>query len=327
MRSIKFGRFQSMAGGTFAAMLVVATIPWSQAQQQLSDPIYRVANDTSAVQPAGGAAGTTEAAGVTPAPPTAAPAAPAAGAKGFDLTQKPGEHPLAPVLRVVKASQEEFDRTVKDYNCTFVKQERLEGELAEKQFIMLKLMEKPFSVYMNFLQPYAGREVCFVDGQNEGKAVVREAGFKRNLGKLKLDPTGSLMMKGQKRPVTDVGIRNLMIKLSKMWEAETKFAECEVTTDADSKIDGRSTTMIMVTHPIERKEFKFHIARLFIDNEHKIPIHFDGYLWPAQQGNGDGNGNAAGPPLEESYTYQNLKLNNGYTAREFDAYNNPDIFK
>jgi hypothetical protein len=63
---------------------------------------------------------------------------------------------------------------------------------------------------------------------------------------------------------------------------------------------------------------------LFLDNEFKVPIHFDAYLWPAQEGNGNEDGDA--PPLEESYTYQNLKLNNGFTAREFDSNNNPEIF-
>jgi hypothetical protein len=303
-----------IVGGVVAVTMVFGSNQSSRGQQPLSDPIYRVANDAPTVQP--GAA----------ISPGAAPA-PAADAEkpGFDLAQQANEHPLAPVLRVIKASQEVMDRNVRDYSCTFVKQERIDGELVEKQFILLKVMEKPFSVYMNFLKPYAGREVCYVAGQNEGKAVVLEAGFKRNLGKLNLDPNGSLMMKGQKRPVTDVGIRNLTIKLSKMWEAESKFMECEVTSKPDVKINDRSTTMIQVKHPIPRKDFRFHIARLFLDNELKVPIHFDAYLWPAQEGNGNGDGDA--PPLEESYTYQNLKLNNGFTAREFDTNNNPEIFQ
>jgi len=301
--------------GPFAAVIaVVALAPISRAAEPFSEPIYRVANDTSAVQPA-----------VAAAPQAAATSAATDTKPGFDLAQRPGEHPLAPVLRVVKACQEEMDRNVRDYSCTFVKQERIDGELGEKQFILLKVMEKPFSVYMNFIKPYAGREVCYVAGQNEGKMVARDSGFRGSvLGKMNLDPQGTIAMKGQKRPITDVGIRNLTIKLEKMWEAETKFMESEVTTNPDVKVNDRSTTMIQVKHPIPRKDFKFHIARLFLDNELKIPIHFDAYLWPAQEGNGNGDGEA--PPLEESYTYQNLKLNNGFTAREFDSNNNPEIF-
>lgn len=104
-----------------------------------------------------------------------------------------------------------------------------------------------------------------------------------------------------------------------MWEGETKFGECEVTTNTDAKIAGRPATMLQVVHPVPRQDFKFHVARLFIDNELKIPVHFDAFMWPEQAGET--------PPLEESYTYTNLKLNNGFTAREFDANNNPNIFK
>jgi hypothetical protein len=109
-----------------------------------------------------------------------------------------------------------------------------------------------------------------------------------------------------------------------MWQAETQYAECEVTTrndtaDAPCKINGRSVLMVQVKHPIPRQNFRFHATRIFFDTELGMPIHFDAYMWPAQAG-----GEA---PLEESYTYTNLKTNNGYTARDFDANNNPDIFK
>ena len=313
-------------GALTALTLVLAAAPVQA--EKLSEPIYRVAYETPAAQQSPttqSAAPSTAAAVATAAPaePAAAPvpARPAAAAIAsapFDLAQQPGEHPLAPVLRALKATQEEIDRNVHDYCCTLVKQERVDGTLGEQQHIFMKVMNQPFSVYMSFLKPFAGREVLYVNGQNEGKMVVLEAGFKRMLGKMNLDPNGTLAMSGQKHPITDVGIRNLTAKLSKMWEAETKFAECEVTTKSDAKFNGRSATMIQVVHPIARQDFRFHYSRLFLDNELKVPILFDGYLWPEQTG--------GEPPLDEIYMYTNLKLNNGYTAREFDAAN-PELFK
>src|SRR6478672_5505153 len=252
-------------------VLVVA----ASAQDAATKPDYRVANETSAAQSAGTAQATA----------SANPAAPAAAGKCvFDLTQKPGEHPLAPVVRALKATQDEIDHNVRDYSCTLVKQERVDGDLGDKQFILLKVMHQPFSVYMSFLKPYAGREVVYVDGQNSGKLVVLEAGMKRMLGKMNLDPQGSLAMSGQKHPITDVGFRNLTAKLSKMWEGEMKFAECNVTTNPDTHIANRSTTMIQVIHPMPRQDFRFHAARLFLDNELKVPIHFDAFMWPEQEG-------------------------------------------
>lgn len=289
-----------------AISLLVA--PFARAEEKLSDPIYRVAND----QPAVTATASTEKVPVTPV-------ASVAPATAFDLTQKQGEHPLAPVLRALKVSQAEIDRNLHDYCCNFIKQERIDGELCDQQQILLKVAHQPFSVYMSFIKPFAGREVVYVAGENGGNMVVLEAGFKRMLGKMNLDPNGTLAMKGQKRPITDVGIRNLTAKLTKMWERELQFAECEVTTDQNMKAAGRSTTLIKIIHPKPRQDFKFHVARLFLDNELKIPIIFDAYLWPEQAGDE--------PPLEESYLYANLKINNGYTAREFDTVNNPEIFK
>ena len=63
---------------------------------------------------------------------------------------------------------------------------------------------------MYFLKPYQGREVLFVDGANNNEMMVLEAGWKRNLGKMNLDPNGMVAMRGQKHPITEVGIRNLV---------------------------------------------------------------------------------------------------------------------
>jgi hypothetical protein len=236
----------------------------------------------------------------------------------LDFKAQPGEHPLAPAIRVCKASIEEMDRNIRDYSCTFVKQERIDGELAERQHILMKVLHEPFSVYMSFLKPHQGREVVWVAGQNNNQLVVREAGMKRLLGKMNLDPEGALAMSGQKYPITRVGIRNLTASLARQMEEDTKYGECEVTSKAE-KINGRPATMVQVIHPIPRRNFRAHVARVFFDEELGIPIHYDAYLWPDQPG--------GRPTLDESFTYTNLKINNGFTVRDFDANNNPEIFK
>lgn len=271
----------------------------AEAQGQPSQPVYRVANEASAS-----------------AAPAAAPATTPDGT--FDLTQQPGEHPLAPVVRVFQASLDHMRQNVRDYSCTLVKKERVDGELGESQHIYMKVREEPFSVYMQFLQPYQGREVLFVDGQHDNEMLVLEAGFKRKLlGKMQLDPEGMVAMRGQKYPITKVGISNLLRQLVERSQADMKYGECEVKTNPNMSINGRSTTMIQVTHPVPRQNFRTHIARIFLDNELRVPIHYDSFMWPEEGGQ---------PPLEESYTYTNLKLNNNFSARDFDS-TNPEIFK
>jgi hypothetical protein len=280
----------------------------ARAEEKFTEPVYRASTETTAAQPV---------AATQTAP--AAPAAPAAKAP-LDFTQQPKEHPLAPVLRALKISQEELDGNIRDYSCTFAKKERVDGVEGDYQIMLLKVMHQPFSVYMAFQKPYAGREVVYVDGQNDGKLTVLDAGFTRMLGKINLDPTGTRAMSGQRHPITDVGIRNLTAKLTRMWTAEIQFAECDVTTKPGAKVEGRTATMVQVVHPVPRQNFKFHVARLFFDEELKIPVHFDAFSWPTQEG--------GKPVLEESYTYaKNLKINTNLTARDFDANNNPEIFK
>jgi hypothetical protein len=281
------------------------------AQGQLVEPVYRVANGGTST-PAGG---TAVAAG------QAKPVAEVPNRVAFDFNkQRPDEHPLAPVVRVFKACIDDMDRNVRDYSCTLVKQERIDGELAEQQHIFMRIRHEPFSVYMSFLKPFTGREVLWVAGQNNGEMVVLEAGWKRSvLGKLSLDPQGAVAMRGQKYPITKVGFRNLTAELLRTFEHDMRYEECEVHSATDKKISNRETTMVQIVHPIARQNFRAHITRVFFDNELRVPIHYDAYLWSQQPG--------GRPPLEESFTYTNLKINNGYTARDFDANNNPEIFK
>jgi hypothetical protein len=66
---------------------------------------------------------------------------------------------------------------------------------------------------------------------------------------------------------------------------------------------------------VRRDIFRFCLARIFVDDELKIPIRYESYDWPREAG---------GPPeLIEEYTYLDLKLNNGFTDEDFDT-RNPD---
>ena len=240
-------------------------------------------------------------------------------AETFNLTQQPGEHPLQPVIRTLEEVRNHMDQNVSDYSSTLVKQERIEGELGERQYILLKVLNQPFSVYMKFLQPHTDREVLYVAGMNDGNLIALEGGWKRRImSPVSLDPEGMIAMRGQKYPITNIGLRNLVSKIIERASAELKFAECEVTSNPEQQVEGRSATLIQVKHPTPRQEFHSHIARIFIDNESKIPLHYDSFSWPTSEG--------GRPLLEDSYTYTNLKLNNGFGARDFDK-ENPEIFK
>ena len=199
------------------------------------------------------------------------------------------------------------------------KQERIEGVLHDQEVAFVKVRHQPFSVYMFFLSPHKGRECLYnsaVDG-GKGKLVAMDCGWKRKFGALEINPEGPLAMKGQKYPIMKLGIRTLTSELVDVATNDVQYGECEVRTLA-SKINGRPVTMIEVVHPTRRQNFRFHKAEVFIDNELQVPIRYAAYLWPEKPGDS--------PPLEEAYTYLNLKVNNGFGAQDFDR-NNPQYFK
>jgi hypothetical protein len=230
--------------------------------------------------------------------------------------QPANEHPLIPVIKMAAEGLERMDASISDYSCTLVKRERLQGELSDHQYIFTKVRHEPFSVYMYFLGPdnLKGREVLYIEGQNDNKLRAHEGtGWKKNFGMVSLEPTSSLAMNGQRYPITMVGMRTLIVRLVEVGEHDLQYDEVDVKTFKGAKINGRVCTCIQAVHPVPRKHFRFHLARIFIDDELQVPIRYAAYLWPAKEG--------GKPVLDEEYTYLNLKLNNGFTDADFDYRN------
>lgn len=291
------------------ALLMATTVAFlatgvhAQQAGQLTQPIYRVAARNDAQE----------------TPKVAARIAKAAPTSPFNLVQRPGEHPLMPALRVATASLGDFDANIADYSAILRKQERINGQLMEEEVAFVKVRNKPFGVYMFFLKPHKGRECLYNDEPNgdKGVLVAMDCGWKRKFGKVELDPEGGMAMKNQKYPIMKLGLRNLVTELIDVATNDVQFGECEVTT-RQTAINKRPATLIEVTHPTMRRNFRFHKAQVFIDNELHVPVRYVSFLWPEQPG--------MTPPLEESYTYLNLKVNNGFTDLDFDK-NNPTYFQ
>lgn len=226
------------------------------------------------------------------------------------------EHPLVPAIKAAKSGLASIEANIKDYSCTMVKRESVNGTLGERQFIFVKVRHEPFSVYLGFLAPeeVKGQEVVWVQGQNDGNMLAHAgSGVRAMIGTVALRPDSPIAMEGQRYPITEIGVQNLTRKLIEVAEHDTQFGECNVSTIENAKVNGRVCTCIQVEHPHARPNFRYHLARVFIDNEMNIPTRFEAYEWPQQAG--------AAPQLVEEYTYMNVKLNNGFTDIDFDVKN------
>jgi len=197
---------------------------------------------------------------------------------------------------------------VKDYTANFIKQERVDGVLLPREYIFLKF-KKPGKVYMKWLKgPNEGREALYVAGTNGNNLVGHDGGL-AGLVSLNMDPNGSLAMKGNRHPITDVGIgRMIDIVMGEVQKAE-KAGEGRITTSSDT-VFGKPARKVLVEAPANKpKGYYARKSELFIESASGLPVQINVYGW--------------GGELLESYGYRNLKINTGLSDGEFKS-DNPD---
>jgi len=268
--------------------LSISPVALAQEESKLTEPVYRLSKKNDA---------------------------------GNDLSA----HPLDPALELARTSLDRIRNEVQDYTATIVKRERIGDTLGDYEYMSCKVRNRkvvdgqivqPFSVYLTFLKPAAikGREVLYVENQRDGNLLAHEGGMKgRFLPSIPLSPTSSLAMSGQRYPLTDIGVENLIVKLIERGERDRQNGPCEVKFRENAKIGERVCTVLEVRHSEKKPHYDFHVAQIFIDNELQMPIRYAAYDWPAEDG--------AKAEVIEEYTYLNLKPNVGLTDKDFDPEN------
>ena len=216
-----------------------------------------------------------------------------------------------PVLRWAERGLPAIER-LKDYSATLVRRERIRGKLGGYEYASIKIRHEPFSVYACFQAPAAvrGQEVVYTVGQNQGNLLAHKM---RVPVTVSLDPDGLIAMSGRHYPLTEIGLVNLVRRLVEVGQQDVHYGECEVKYFTGAKVNDRVCTVIQVVHPTPRDQFRFHLARVFVDDELMVPIRYESHDWPREPG--------GQPELIEEYTYLDLKLNNGFTDEDFSARN------
>jgi hypothetical protein len=247
-------------------------------------------------------------------------------AGGYDAES--GSATLEEVLVTAHQALDEIERTVRDYSATIVKQERIGSQLVQT-VMFAKIREKPFSVYLNFLdrsddKGVKGREVIYVQGRNGDKLLVHTPGLQDAIvGKLSLPPNGILTMRGERYPITEIGLANLCRQLIQRGEAaggsgqaapgQITPGQIAVKRYRHARINARACTLLEITYPVQEPKNWGYLARVFLDDQLHFPIRVEVYELPLDRGRG--------PQLVEEYTYLDVKLNNGYSDADFDPKN------
>ena len=122
-------------------------------------------------------------------------------------------------------------------------------------------------------------------------------------------------MNGNRYPITEFGIKRMIERLIMIGERELPYGECEVKIRDGVQVVGKSCTCFEVMHPRRRPHFRYHLAKIYVDDKLRVPIRFESYDWPAEESDQ--------PVLQEEYTYRELKLNVGLTDADFQR-DHPD---
>ena len=234
-------------------------------------------------------------------------------------------HALDPAMEVANRALKIIDVNIRDYTCIMVKREQVNGQLQDHEYMFCKIRNEqadhgkvviPFSVYLKFLKPshVKGREVIYVSDRNNGKMTAHEGGFRgRFIPTMDLDPVGMVAMRGNRYPVTEIGIRTLAARLLEKGLRDRKIGPCAVTFRKKANLNDRPCTIITVKHDEPKPGLDFHIARVCIDDELQIPVRYEAYDWPRNIGDR--------PELLEEYTYMQMKVNVGLGDVDFDIKN------
>jgi len=201
-----------------------------------------------------------------------------------------------------------YERTYRDYTCTFIKQERINGRAGNEQHIRVKFMESPYSVAMAWTPKTArtGDRVLYVEGRDGNKMRVRPKNkILRALagGSVLRDPAGREAMQHTLRPVNVFGFKRSMQNLLKVYRKAKQNGDLtEACGEEFVEVAGRPA-IALIRHLPPKEDYPSGKTVIFIDLEHLVLICIEGYDWDDK--------------LTCMYVYKDLKFNADLTAADF----------
>ncbi|KPK86338.1 MAG: hypothetical protein AMJ81_01455 [Phycisphaerae bacterium SM23_33] len=224
----------------------------------------------------------------------------AGGASAKELERLAREDHIALLKLALQAYRERYD----DYTCTFIKQERLNGQLRPEQWIEVKYAEKPFSVAMRWTQnPPIGDRAVYVEGKYNGQMVVRPRGLLHKLiGSQMRAPDGPEAMANTLRPITSFGFRRMMESLLEVYEKARQRGEGSCRFLGCREVAGRRALALERLLP-PRSDYPAKTTVWYLDTERLVPLALEGYDWDDQ--------------LICCYLFKDVAFNVGLAAEDF----------
>jgi hypothetical protein len=174
---------------------------------------------------------------------------------------------------------------VRDYTCTFAKQERIDSSLGKQQVTRVRFLNKPFAVAMTWTKnPPRGDALIYVDGwwkNKDGKSqmLVRPtSSFLRAIvgGSILRLPDGPDARKASLRPVTVFGLENMIQNLLDVYREALRRGLCQMRYDGVATVGGRKCIVLRRILPPDMG-YPAEVTEIFLDVETLMPLRVVGY--------------------------------------------------
>jgi hypothetical protein len=191
-----------------------------------------------------------------------------------------------------------YDRRVRDYEGVFVIQERIGGTLNAPGTSRFRFRNDPFSVTVHRLNEGGrARRLLYVEGQNDGKMIVRPTGVLGRIASgILIDPHGSVARKGCLNAITDFGLRNALTRILAAYKQSAARKQLTSECHGVGELGGRRTLVLRKAGPAGKVIFELDVETL-------LPLRVRRY--------------APDDELLAMYRYKDLRFNCEFTDSEF----------
>ncbi len=191
---------------------------------------------------------------------------------------------------------------IRDYTALFLKRERINGTMQPLEKIELRFQE-PFKLYMAWYEPYAGRVIAYVEGENKNKILVSPGGM---LGfvRLALEPSSFLATRNSHHTVLQAGLRKTIDLFMRQYQRGKRRNEIDLLFRGHGEVDGRPAYHLEFICRADKQDgYYAYRGEIWVDKEYYLPTRLYIYDWDNQ--------------LYEHYEYHRLRLNPGLGPEAF----------
>jgi len=160
------------------------------------------------------------------------------------------------------------------YTVTLIRDEAGDGK---PETISIKF-RKPFEVYMKWVKsPNLGRELLYVEGQNDDKVIVKMTGFIGILFSVIRITPEETQRKGQ-HGIKDVGVGNMIDRIIEQTRIAQSNGDAVLYYHGIKEVNGRQVHEVERILP-QKSYYPVHRLVVYIDQTLNLPVEIFGYDW------------------------------------------------